>query len=635
MIYGDFSHEMLPINSLLELKDIVILQGTISESSINPDNNCADITYGTPTTEFSYIISTAVPFFYHCEDSTGTVEDLAEGYKAFADGDSVIICHYPGSTQETSWTYIIGHADISDIRMCSPELIVISSSADARTWITIFDPKTNAKYVDPEGATFPFQTYGTGAESAEDIAALEDRFYYTYNSPTSEDSWCTVVGNPTSLSWYPWTHRIYSVYANESYWTIAQTVPDPDPRPEDTFVSYYPWTVMESTRAEDFPYDEWHITINQRSSFVNDIDVTNLPIISTSQLWGKSGHYYSTEDGVWSAIIPLNHDYSDFYAQRVYDVNDMPVAISSGFGGDVAVVARGARNSDRYINYHYHHFGSVEFLKGSIVDGTYHRMMDHHVGVTYYPGDPEWDTNYSSLFYGTFQNEIRTPVTTTASLTPGQAYDSGVTNYPSTSPSGVATGAYTREGWSPYQSRTFTITAPWQETAFVTEELFEGNYNKIDYDDANGYTHTDYEWWRSDTLYQMDQNSPIKPLGDGIIIWPGITGIYAVAYANFLFGGYDYDTDTDITTFSSADIEVNFVSAGGSYGNIPNFSGIGNLSITDIGLLPENSAFQSVISELLNHVRSEIVTKTFSNYTEYGTFINQGFTLAIYGIREK
>jgi hypothetical protein len=59
--------------------------------------------------------TSAVPFFYHCQFSDGSAEDLVLGYSAFIPGEWVYVLHIPG---DIPTSYIFGHADIKGTIIC-------------------------------------------------------------------------------------------------------------------------------------------------------------------------------------------------------------------------------------------------------------------------------------------------------------------------------------------------------------------------------------------------------------------------------------------------------------------------------------------------------------------------------------
>lgn len=96
---------------------------TAEINSINQENNTADITLAPECTKLQLLDTSAVPFFYHCQDSTGTEEDLAQGFRAFNIGDIVYVLHLPSD----DLLYIIGHVDIKGTQKCSSLPIAVGA----------------------------------------------------------------------------------------------------------------------------------------------------------------------------------------------------------------------------------------------------------------------------------------------------------------------------------------------------------------------------------------------------------------------------------------------------------------------------------------------------------------------------
>lgn len=160
----DFSHILMSLTSSMELHNVAVFSATID--SIDRELNTATVTYTTfPMEPLDYpdLISVDVPFFYHCEYSNGSAEDLLKGNKAFIEGDAVFVLHFYGANLiETGNTYIVGHSDIEDTRTCLTDFLkislVIARSADNNPttneeYVTIFD--VSAEAVISDGITFP------------------------------------------------------------------------------------------------------------------------------------------------------------------------------------------------------------------------------------------------------------------------------------------------------------------------------------------------------------------------------------------------------------------------------------------------------------------------------------------------
>lgn len=116
---GEYTHQAIAYQGLFDLKDMQIIRAEID--SIDDEANTAAVTLLDECDIIYWLDVDAVLFFYHCEFSTGTVEDLAKGYKAFAVGDMVYIILLPGKAGVLlPQAYIVGHVDIRGTRECSP-----------------------------------------------------------------------------------------------------------------------------------------------------------------------------------------------------------------------------------------------------------------------------------------------------------------------------------------------------------------------------------------------------------------------------------------------------------------------------------------------------------------------------------
>ena len=89
----EYTHEQMELSTAYDLRNARVVQAQIN--SIDAAENCAAITLSSECAELAEKSVEAVKFFYHCENSKGTVEDLARGYKAFVAGDFVLALWVP------------------------------------------------------------------------------------------------------------------------------------------------------------------------------------------------------------------------------------------------------------------------------------------------------------------------------------------------------------------------------------------------------------------------------------------------------------------------------------------------------------------------------------------------------------
>ena len=145
----DTEYEMIELASLFDLDKARIVQAQIN--SIDSGNNCAAITFSSECVELAGLSVDAVKFFYHCENSTGTEEDLVNGHKAFKANEYVYCLWCPASPSVDERFFIIGHVDIRGTKRCGyGDFIVMSMGLDytfgphtgiapTERYITIFD----------------------------------------------------------------------------------------------------------------------------------------------------------------------------------------------------------------------------------------------------------------------------------------------------------------------------------------------------------------------------------------------------------------------------------------------------------------------------------------------------------------
>lgn len=140
-VCGDSPYEMIEFSRLYDLKDGQLYRAEIV--AIDRAANTADITLLDACASPASLMD--VPFFYHCETSTGTVEDLAHGHKAFLIGDWVYAIHVPPVADEDPRFFIIGHVDIRGTKRCLlGEFVLIRMGPFADEWVVVYDTATMA-----------------------------------------------------------------------------------------------------------------------------------------------------------------------------------------------------------------------------------------------------------------------------------------------------------------------------------------------------------------------------------------------------------------------------------------------------------------------------------------------------------
>lgn len=135
-ICGDSPYEMVDFYQLNDLKNGQLYRAEID--AIDRTANTADITLLDECSSPASLMD--VPFFYHCETSTGTLEDLERGNEAFVVGDWVYVMFAPAVGEDAARFYIIGHVDIRGTKRCSKgEYIVIVMGPYWGEWVVIYD----------------------------------------------------------------------------------------------------------------------------------------------------------------------------------------------------------------------------------------------------------------------------------------------------------------------------------------------------------------------------------------------------------------------------------------------------------------------------------------------------------------
>lgn len=140
---GTYTHQMIEFAGLLDLQNAQIVRAEID--SIDTATNTAAVTLIDTCELLGSLSLEAVEFFYHCEFSTGTVEDLAQGNKAFAVGDVVYMVVIPENGTVAARTYIVGHVDIKNTKVCRKEYILLELVFAGGYEVTaIYDVSTGA-----------------------------------------------------------------------------------------------------------------------------------------------------------------------------------------------------------------------------------------------------------------------------------------------------------------------------------------------------------------------------------------------------------------------------------------------------------------------------------------------------------
>lgn len=121
---GDSTYDLIDFVNANDLQNSVLFSAQID--SINRATSKASISLVNACDALESLDLTEVEFFYHCESSTGTVEDLAFGHLAFNVGDIVYCIFSPANGNAEQRLYIIGHVDIKFTKTCAREYLIIT-----------------------------------------------------------------------------------------------------------------------------------------------------------------------------------------------------------------------------------------------------------------------------------------------------------------------------------------------------------------------------------------------------------------------------------------------------------------------------------------------------------------------------
>jgi len=124
-ICGNSTYEMIEAADISDIVGARLLSAQIN--SINTDENTADITIAEECFQTQSYDTTNVKFYYHCEYSTGTVDDLSFGFSAFTVGDMVYVLYVPGSQDVTETMSIVGHIGIRGTHTCASLPIAVGA----------------------------------------------------------------------------------------------------------------------------------------------------------------------------------------------------------------------------------------------------------------------------------------------------------------------------------------------------------------------------------------------------------------------------------------------------------------------------------------------------------------------------
>lgn len=245
--YSDESpYELIDSAGLFDLRDGKLLRAEID--SINSAANTASITLLDTCEAMDGVSLSAVPFWFHCEFSAGTLADLAHGHMAFAVGDMVYVLYMPAAGDTLARLDIIGHVDERGTRMCRNEYIVLMLSKDGTNstkHFTIFDVGTGATldlttFVNKDAGSpakptsFPcaYSTYSTwlaynftaSTPGATVPVGITKKTITDYEALSSGSETTNIAGYPTvnDPAWWRYADEYSTLYLNEnSYVSVS------------------------------------------------------------------------------------------------------------------------------------------------------------------------------------------------------------------------------------------------------------------------------------------------------------------------------------------------------------------------------------------------------------------------------
>jgi len=203
---GDFPYQAIELRGLFDLKDAQIIRAEIV--TIDRLANTAEVTLLDECDFDDWLDLEAVPFFYHCENSTGTVEDLALGHMAFVDEDMVYLLLNKANGETPAQAFIIGHVDIKGTKKClDPEYLVVTLALTYKgtphSYVTIYDASTGMKM---DLASFENLT-GSPAKPASFPAAtssVSSWLAYNREAPIPTYTLSGTISAVSRTTWFDW-----------------------------------------------------------------------------------------------------------------------------------------------------------------------------------------------------------------------------------------------------------------------------------------------------------------------------------------------------------------------------------------------------------------------------------------------
>jgi hypothetical protein len=335
-------------NAQLVLAYIVLLNRGTKTAEISITEEC-EVLEGKDLTE--------VPFFYHCEFSKGTIEDLEYGHLAFNIGEMVYVLYVPENGDQVEQLYIVGHYDIRKTKLCYPsEYLVIQFAFTLNqtyyNYLTIYDATNNCKLnlgafenLDENSPAKPASLPNTDTNIA---AWLAYNFNVDTTFPTTSGTFHGGSGKPNIFfDWTGFTHtEEYTPYSGQLY-NLCNDFDLGNGRYEETdiyaeyyegfyppeYVDYYLKWSSKNSGATKYELGDTYCRVYWKglsSDYVYTVDAITshdeIKIYSKGQYWyatfkvewNVESHLTGTLTGDTTEIESTAFSYNTFFTMRSY-----------------------------------------------------------------------------------------------------------------------------------------------------------------------------------------------------------------------------------------------------------------------------------------------------------------------------
>lgn len=294
-LYSDDSiHELIGSAGLLDMRNAEVVRAEID--TINRAENTASITLLDVCESVGELDLANVPFWYHCEKTVGTLEDLERGHAAFKAGDMVFAVRFPEIGEVVDRFFIVGHVGKRGTVKCVSDYIVVSmgaSALDSATAFIVFDVSTS-ELLDLE--TFQNLDELSPAAPATWPASKTtywDWLQYNFNAATPGATVPVTITAKTDPNYSELT-----VFDESNNWLDYPAHSDP----------------YSSQESDKYPEDTGYLYNSSRSHALNSFqgfNASNSPTYATGSKTVEFGERYLDRgwdivDGVTSATSSVN-----------------------------------------------------------------------------------------------------------------------------------------------------------------------------------------------------------------------------------------------------------------------------------------------------------------------------------------